>query len=544
LTLGGSIDVARRNLPVEVLTVQADAERLPFAPSSFDLVMSIGVLHHLEDPQRALNHLVQYVRPGGHLHVYLYWTPEIGWHRPILQLVALARRATIRLPYRVLHRFSYPLAAGLWFAIVLPYRFLRSRPAMAAIADTFPLKTYADYPFGVLVNDQFDRFSAPIEHRFSRAQVNVMLERAGLEDVLTIPNHGWLGHGTRPTERPASRSREFSVVVTVRNDREDLRELLPGLANQTVKPDEILIIDGGSVDGTLEALEGFALPGTPINVTVAPGANIAAGRNIGIRLARNELIACTDAGCRPAPNWLEALGTALEGADLASGVFVADGRTELERLVSLTHYPVPEELDQPGTLVRASHRLFGRQYLASRAGGRSMAFRRDVWQAVGGFPRDSVRRGGPGVCARNRRQWLQGDACAGCRRPLASSEDLAGKRKDVLPLLSRRRALEGAVTAPDPPAGLEQRTDRLCTWRMANASTHSGWLRSLRRPTGEARSADRSASCFLVAHTGGGRGQGPLSDRRSGTRHPGRNTWCASAESATTTWLVRGGCLG
>ena len=48
--------------------------------------------------------------------------------------------------------------------------------------------------------------------------------------------------------------------------------------------------------------------------------------------------------------------------------------------------PVPDELDQPGTLVRVSHRLFGRQYLASQAGGRSMAFHRDVWRAVGGFP--------------------------------------------------------------------------------------------------------------------------------------------------------------
>ncbi len=42
--LGRSIDVARRNLPPQVLTVQADAERLPFEHRSFDFVMSIGVL--------------------------------------------------------------------------------------------------------------------------------------------------------------------------------------------------------------------------------------------------------------------------------------------------------------------------------------------------------------------------------------------------------------------------------------------------------------------------------------------------------------------
>ncbi len=89
--LGESIDVARRNLPPEVLTVQADAEHLPLAPGSFDFVMSIGVLHHLRDPERALRSLVPLAVPGGRLHVYLYWTPERAAHRAALR--AVTRRA-------------------------------------------------------------------------------------------------------------------------------------------------------------------------------------------------------------------------------------------------------------------------------------------------------------------------------------------------------------------------------------------------------------------------------------------------------------------
>jgi cellulose synthase/poly-beta-1,6-N-acetylglucosamine synthase-like glycosyltransferase len=213
-----------------------------------------------------------------------------------------------------------------------------------------------------------------------------MLERAGLDQVVTLPNHGWVGDGARHAGINREPSRGISVVVTVRNDREGLRELLPSLATQTEKPDEIVIVDGGSVDGTLDVLQGFRLPGTPIRTIRAPGANIAAGRNIGVREARHELIACTDAGCRPEPSWLASLHAGLEKADIVGGVFVADGQTEFERIVSLTHYPVPEELDRPSFFVRFSHRLFGRQYLASRAGGRSMGFHRDVWRATGGFP--------------------------------------------------------------------------------------------------------------------------------------------------------------
>lgn len=196
--LGEAIEVARRNLPPEVLTVQADAEQLPFEPDSFDMVMSIGVLHHLPDPAAALRSIARYVRPGGFLHVYLYWRPPYRWHRAVLGLVSAVRRGTVRLPHGLLLGLCYPLAAALHLLVVLPYRTLRHRDTFRSLAEALPLKTYADYPFGVLVNDQFDRLSAPIEHRYEAAEVEAMLVAAGLEEVQVVANHGWIGHGRRP----------------------------------------------------------------------------------------------------------------------------------------------------------------------------------------------------------------------------------------------------------------------------------------------------------------------------------------------------------
>jgi 2-polyprenyl-3-methyl-5-hydroxy-6-metoxy-1,4-benzoquinol methylase len=196
--LGQSIDVTRRNVPPEVLTVQADAERLPFAHGTFDFVMSIGVLHHLPEPERALRSLVPYARPGGRVHVYLYWQPELAWHRWILRGVTAARRVTVRMPHALLHQLCYPLAAALWVSVVLPYRALRHRSTLTRIAEGLPLKTYADYPFQVLVNDQFDRFSAPLEQRFTKAEVKRLLDRAGLQDATVLPNHGWVADGRVP----------------------------------------------------------------------------------------------------------------------------------------------------------------------------------------------------------------------------------------------------------------------------------------------------------------------------------------------------------
>jgi SAM-dependent methyltransferase/uncharacterized protein YbaR (Trm112 family) len=196
--LGASIDVARANLPPEVMTVQADAEQLPLARDAFDFVMSIGVLHHLPDPETGLRAIAGLARPGGTVHVYLYWMPEVRWHATVLRGVTWARHFTVRLPHRVLHVLCYPLAAGLAVAIVGPYRIMRRRPRSARLAAALPLKTYADYPFEVLVNDQFDRLSAPLERRYDRDEVEAMLQRAGLTDIRVLPNHGWLGDGRSP----------------------------------------------------------------------------------------------------------------------------------------------------------------------------------------------------------------------------------------------------------------------------------------------------------------------------------------------------------
>jgi hypothetical protein len=102
---------------------------------------------------------------------------------------------TVRLPHRLLHALCVPLAAVLALAFVWPYRLLRRIPRLRRLAEAFPLKTYADYPFGVLVNDQFDRLSAPLERRYTRADVHAMLEEAGLSDVQVLANHGWVGDG-------------------------------------------------------------------------------------------------------------------------------------------------------------------------------------------------------------------------------------------------------------------------------------------------------------------------------------------------------------
>jgi ubiquinone/menaquinone biosynthesis C-methylase UbiE len=206
--VGDAIHVARRNLPPEILTVQADAEQLPFDDATFDLVMAIGVLHHLPDPRRALNSLARVVRPGGCIHIYVYWIPSRAWHRAVLRIVGATRAVTTRMPFPLLRVMCYPAATVIFGVFVLPYRVLRRVRCLKRVADAFPLKAYADYPFKVCVNDQFDRFSAPIEWRFSATDVEAMLSDAGFADIVVLDNHGWIGSGHRLPVSPTAISNQ------------------------------------------------------------------------------------------------------------------------------------------------------------------------------------------------------------------------------------------------------------------------------------------------------------------------------------------------
>jgi hypothetical protein len=86
------------------------------------------------------------------------------------------------------------------------------------------------------------------------------------------------------------------------------------------------------------------------------------------------------------PGWLEAIERAGANSDFIAGTVVVDASTPLERLFAISAFPRADELDDPSALIRVSHRLFGRGASPDRTGGGYMAFRREVWESLGGFP--------------------------------------------------------------------------------------------------------------------------------------------------------------
>jgi glycosyltransferase involved in cell wall biosynthesis len=160
---------------------------------------------------------------------------------------------------------------------------------------------------------------------------------------------------------------KVSLVATVRNAAGEIGEFLDSVAAQTHPPDEVVIVDGGSVDGTAEALR--AAPG--VTVIEETGANIARGRNLAVRAATHDVIAVSDADCVLEPDWLAHLLEPIErGADVSMGSYRPWVRGFLDACLAAVAVPEPGELTED-------------RFLPS---SRSVAFRRPAFEAAGGYP--------------------------------------------------------------------------------------------------------------------------------------------------------------
>jgi glycosyltransferase involved in cell wall biosynthesis len=163
-----------------------------------------------------------------------------------------------------------------------------------------------------------------------------------------------------------------SVVITVKNEEKSILRLLNSLDNQSLKPYEVIIVDGGSKDRTVGIINSFIASRNSFKLISADGANRPKGRNIGISAATSEIIAITDAGVALDENWLENLVKPLaqENADFVGGVYVQDGESLLQKCIGILQYPNIEKLRVDDFIPSC----------------RSVVFKKEVWKAVGYWP--------------------------------------------------------------------------------------------------------------------------------------------------------------
>jgi len=164
----------------------------------------------------------------------------------------------------------------------------------------------------------------------------------------------------------------FTVIATVKNEYSVITTFIDSLLAQSLPPDEIIIVDGNSTDGTNDILKKYHDGGFITLIT--QDCNIAQGRNIAIKKSRNNYIASTDAGCIVDSKWLEELASAFntpEFPDIVAGNFKFICHNTFEEAVVLaTNNPDRENTDEA-------------IYFPS---SRSIAFKKSAWEKAKGYP--------------------------------------------------------------------------------------------------------------------------------------------------------------
>src|SRR5260221_12549416 len=108
-----ALQVAQRNVQApNVSFVECTPETLPFPDAHFDLIFSLGVLHHLPDTQAAIQSLSSKLAAGGTLLIYLYYAFDNrpDWFRNIWRFSDQFKRGISRLPFSLRYTLSQAIA--------------------------------------------------------------------------------------------------------------------------------------------------------------------------------------------------------------------------------------------------------------------------------------------------------------------------------------------------------------------------------------------------------------------------------------------------
>ena len=166
---------------------------------------------------------------------------------------------------------------------------------------------------------------------------------------------------------------KVSVICTLKNEESSAKELIDSLLSNYRMPDEIVIVDGGSTDRTIEIINSYIKRGAPINLIIKTDVNIAEGRNRAIKNAKHDFIASIDAGCKADKDWLKNLLIPFEenpSIDVVAGFFLPYAGSKYEEVVGELLYPKLESMNTERFLPTS----------------KSIAFKKRCWENVGGYP--------------------------------------------------------------------------------------------------------------------------------------------------------------
>lgn len=179
----------------QVTLIQSTGEAIPES-GQFDMVFSIGVLHHIPDPAPVVAAAYRALRPGGRICIWLYGREGNETYLAIIEpLRALTKRVPHWLLSLIVRLLDLPLMIYVWLC-----KFLR-----------LPLSHYMRNVVSKLSGDKrrltvYDQLNPAHAKYYTQSQAKSLLEDAGFSEISLYHRHGysWSLTGVKSASPPAS----------------------------------------------------------------------------------------------------------------------------------------------------------------------------------------------------------------------------------------------------------------------------------------------------------------------------------------------------
>lgn len=179
-----ALNVARKNLAQakNISFHLTTIENTDLQNETMDFGYSLGVLHHLPDTQAALTAAVQKLKSGGWFLLYLYYRFDNApfWFRTLWQFSDVVRRGISRLPFGLRSKICEVIAALVYWPLARGAALVKK---LRGKYEWIPLSYYHDKSFYTMRTDALDRFGTQLEQRFTRKEIEAMMQAAGLTDI-------------------------------------------------------------------------------------------------------------------------------------------------------------------------------------------------------------------------------------------------------------------------------------------------------------------------------------------------------------------------
>lgn len=148
----------------------------------FDFGYSFGVLMCVPDTQGAIQDCADLLKPGAPFCLYMYYSLDNrpAWYKAIWRASDLIRQGICKLPKSLGFLLTDAFAAFVYWPFA---RAAALAEKMGANVHNWPLSDYRNTSFIRMRGTSRDRFGTPLEKRFSRAEMEEMMQKAGFKDI-------------------------------------------------------------------------------------------------------------------------------------------------------------------------------------------------------------------------------------------------------------------------------------------------------------------------------------------------------------------------